>query len=772
MLIPWQVNVEPPAAMAIDRASAGPSIEGLLDQAKELYEAQADDQARQLYSQILTLARELDDKLAIATAQYYLARIDFHGDRHDVALSGYLDVLETLSTIGSANDGIFEVKNIEADTNFHIAEIYASILDDSGAALPFLESALAYYQDHESGSIILGDTLNGLGYIHKDLGNFGDSLFAYNAAAEVYRQRMNLDRQAIVLNNIGNLHVYLGEYVEAQLSLERALDILEKLPDDENYRVAVLNNLGWLYEQQYRYDEALSLYQTARAEQSGLDPSISFSRLLSNIAYVHAQKNELDTALTYYREALALTNKSPQLAERIEIFNGIGGVYFKQKNYEDVWVSHHRSLRLATQLNQPLSQARSWVELGRLSQTIEQPLLAIAFYKQAINQIEQVRAGLRSLPLETQQRYTDTIASSYRELAALLLEQGRVFEAQQVLDLLKIQELEDYFHDVRTDIPQVIETIPYLPPEQALLNQHYQLLLENRSDTDPVLGLQRFLRHPEIEKNLNSLQHSATTQLQPDALQQLQSKLQSIQPHRSAVLYPLILGDRLELLLVPPEGSPIHKTTAIDKATLTEQVTILRDYLTDPSSNVKKTASPLYDAIIRPFQRDLQRLEIDNIIYIPDGVLHYIPLSVLYDSQQKQWLVEQYTSHNLTASDIGDLTQMPSRPLNILAGAFADPNQTFQAMVDRTATDFNGLTYAGDEVSFLKEQLPNTQVLLDQDFSRSRLDAQLNGQNIVHLATHAAFVPGQPEDSFILLGNGDTITLKELQHWSLPNVEL
>ncbi|MEM9486247.1 MAG: CHAT domain-containing protein, partial [Cyanobacteria bacterium P01_F01_bin.116] len=129
-------------------------------------------------------------------------------------------------------------------------------------------------------------------------------------------------------------------------------------------------------------------------------------------------------------------------------------------------------------------------------------------------------------------------------------------------------------------------------------------------------------------------------------------------------------------------------------------------------------------------------------------------------------------SHNLTASDIGDLTQRPSRPLNILAGAFADPNQTFKAMVDRTATHFNGLTYAGDEVSFLKEQLPNTQVLLDQDFSRSRLDAQLNGQNIVHLATHAAFVPGQPEDSFILLGNGDTITLKELQHWSLPNVEL
>lgn len=42
----------------------------------------------------------------------------------------------------------------------------------------------------------------------------------------------------------------------------------------------------------------------------------------------------------------------------------------------------------------------------------------------------------------------------------------------------------------------------------------------------------------------------------------------------------------------------------------------------------------------------------------------------------------------------------------------------------------------------------------------------------MHLATHTAFVRGQPSDSFILFGNGDRFTLRDLQTWSLSNVDL
>lgn len=43
---------------------------------------------------------------------------------------------------------------------------------------------------------------------------------------------------------------------------------------------------------------------------------------------------------------------------------------------------------------------------------------------------------------------------------------------------------------------------------------------------------------------------------------------------------------------------------------------------------------------------------------------------------------------------------------------------------------------------------------------------------VVHLATHSAFVLGTLDDSFMLFGNGDRITLRDMQKWSLKNVDL
>lgn len=48
----------------------------------------------------------------------------------------------------------------------------------------------------------------------------------------------------------------------------------------------------------------------------------------------------------------------------------------------------------------------------------------------------------------------------------------------------------------------------------------------------------------------------------------------------------------------------------------------------------------------------------------------------------------------------------------------------------------------------------------------------MNEFNLIHFATHTAFVPGEPKDSFILFGNGDRPTLKYIESWTLNNVDL
>jgi len=64
---------------------------------------------------------------------------------------------------------------------------------------------------------------------------------------------------------------------------------------------------------------------------------------------------------------------------------------------------------------------------------------AIAAYQQSVKVYESIRADLRSLPKESQTAYVKSISKIYQALADLLNRQRCKAEAQQVLDLLKVQ---------------------------------------------------------------------------------------------------------------------------------------------------------------------------------------------------------------------------------------------------------------------------------------------------------------------------------------------
>ena len=95
----------------------------------------------------------------------------------------------------------------------------------------------------------------------------------------------------------------------------------------------------------------------------------------------------------------------------------------------------------------------------------EQPTLAIVFYKQSVQVREDIRSKLKGLPTNLQETYTTIVEDDYRALADLLLQQDRILEAQQVLDLLKVQELDDYLQGVRG----FGFTLAILEPEREIL---------------------------------------------------------------------------------------------------------------------------------------------------------------------------------------------------------------------------------------------------------------------------------------------------------------
>ncbi|NJN20998.1 MAG: CHAT domain-containing protein [Leptolyngbya sp. RL_3_1] len=106
---------------------------------------------------------------------------------------------------------------------------------------------------------------------------------------------------------------------------------------------------------------------------------------------------------------------------------------------------------------------------------------------------------------------------------------------------------------------------------------------------------------------------------------------------------------------------------------------------------------------------------------------------------------------------------------NILAAAVTEDRS-----VDLLSGDtlfFPGLTFAGQEVSTLAALIPGTDQRLNNDFSTD-LRLEFNDYAIIHLATHATFRPGVPEESFILFGDGRADLTEIKNTWSFPNVDL
>ena len=441
---------------------------------------------------------------------------------------------------------------------------------------------------------------------------------------------------------------------------------------------------------------------------------------------------------------------------------GLGLVYDASGQDAQAFKSYQQAIAIQREIGDRSGESQTLNDLGTSLVKQNQPELAIVFLKQAVNVREGIRGNLRPLSEELQQSYTQTIADSYRQLAELLLQQDRVLEAQEVLDLLKLQELEDYLRNVRGNL-QTAQGLDFWQPEQQILKLYDQWIVQN-----PNAQFEAFVNKQDVTALVTQLRRTARGQnLNPEQLARLQDNLQSLD--NAALLYPLILEDRVELVLVTPT-SLVRKTVAVDRVKLNEAIANFRSDITSPSSNPIPNAQQLYQWLIQPLEAELEQAQVKTILYAADKQLRYIPLAALHDG--KQWLTQRFTINHITAASLTNFQGKRDRPLQILAAAYSNPQLNYQFQIGEQQFDFSGLEFAGVEVETLARGIPNTTTFFNKDFNRDNIESRLNQHSIVHLATHAEFVSGFPQESFILFGSGERVTLSDIDEWKLPDVDL
>ncbi|MBC1237471.1 CHAT domain-containing protein [Nostoc sp. 2RC] len=535
----------------------------------------------------------------------------------------------------------------------------------------------------------------------------------------------------------------------------------------------------------------------AKAQALPQNNQLSEIARLNQQGIKQSQQGESQQALQTLETALAITREYGDRSWEAITFNNIGRVYQSQRKYGQALASYQQAIVINKELGDLVRLGKTYSNVGYLFDIQNKPELAILFYKGCVINREKARLNPLTLAAPQPDAYSITVSQTYRILGERLLKQKRIPEAQRTMDLLKVEELEEYLRNVpgnqRTakGIDIVAQEKPIkekldrtldnaivlgkeltklrkIPPQERSPQQKQRIQQLVLSQQQLLDEFNKFLDSPQVKAQIEQISRTARRQnLDLDSLNQIRNNLAQL-PQKSVLIYPLILKDSLELVLVTPDSPPIHHSVAVKSENLHQTIKNFREALINPGEDVKTPARQLYNWLIKPIEKDLQLLSTQTLIYAPDDQLRYIPLTALYDG--KQWLVQRFSVNHITSASLTNLNTPKQSNLRALAGAFTKGN--YKIKVGNRQIAFAGLPFATREVESLAAAVPETKKLLDDAFSPEVAVPQMDDYTIVHLATHAAFVVGKPEDSFILFGNGDRVNFRNVSTWSLPNVDL
>lgn len=553
--------------------------------------------------------------------------------------------------------------------------------------------------------------------------------------------------QAIGLRSLGTILRSIGDLEASQAALEKAGAIARQanLPEDS---ASSLLSLGNTQRAQNNSAAALQAYQTVSSQSSSAttkaQAQLSQLKLLvdsrqwsqaialvpevrSQIATlplshtaVYAQINFIQTLIRLKQSSLqgapdwtelaAIAAKSVQNARALAdtsaesyAMGTLGKLYEKTQQWDDAERLTRQALAIAQAINAPdIAYQWQW-QLGRLLNAKGNQESAIAAYQETVKTLTLLRKDLVAINSDVQFSFRESVEPVYRQLVGLLLP---TFSGT---------------HSQRTE------------PTQARLKQAREVI--------------ESLQLAELD---NFFQEACLT-AQTAQIDRVDAQ--------AAVIYSIILADRLEIILSLPNQPLKHYATAIPQPEIEQLLDKMRRSLrrTFPNPERLQTAQQVYNLLIQPAEKEIAASGVKTLVFVLDGSLQTIPMNLLYDGNQ--YLVEKYSLALVPGLQLLQPQPLVRDKLKVLVGALSQASHGFSALP--------GVEF---EIQQIATEVPS-QILLNQDFTEEKLQNQIQSSTypVVHLATHGQF-SSNAKDTFLLAWD-NPINVKQLDGLLKTTVE-
>ncbi len=764
-----------------------------------IYSDMGDEQkALDLFNQVLPVWRQLGSQNGEALALTDMGRAYSFLAQEDKAL----DVLNQAVPLWHQTTNL----NGEASALDMLGKVYSD-MSQGPKSLEVLNHALVLWRQtgEHAGEAL---TLDNMGRTYSDLGQKQKTFESYNQALAIWRQIGNLQGEASSLDDLGRVYSDLGQKQTALDYFNQGLPIWQK-SGNRNGEALDLNDIGRAHADVGENQQAVDFYNQALVIWRDVGNRRGEAMTLSNLGNAYVNLGQGNKALEVAYQALPVWHEVKETRGEAMALAGIGRAYVLLGQPDNAFPYALAALTLAKAAGDPDMQGGIDTAMMIGFEKQHRPEVAIFFGLDAVNSYQQIRKNISSLDKDLQAGFAQSRASTYRTLAELLVETGRLGETEQVLDLLKEQELKDVVRGAAPDAAAKVEPLRLSTVQQKALTdldsqQQKTLALEEMSLQYAGLH-EKTARPPAEDAQLKQL--SATLQqgiaeiltyFNDTVCAELERKpapgtadaavedsRQSYLQNTLAKLGPRVLGIRV--LLGEDHAYAIVVTAMTRKkvelkstpAELRSKAFEVRQNLAARTSDPRPLLAQLYAMVVAPVEEDLKALEaqpaaqghVPTLLWSLDDALRYLPMGALYDGHR--YMVERFNNVLFTPESYGHMTDSPlldgTKPSVLAMGL----SKSYGGLppLPGVLPELDAVVH--DPAVPESHGPMDGKLLPNEQFTLAALKTELgqgNGFSVVHIASHFVVEAGNGEEPYLMMGGEDSGDAKGYE-WNLSEME-
>jgi CHAT domain-containing protein/uncharacterized protein HemY len=714
------------------------------------------------YNQALPLYHDAGDRAGEMGALNNLGVLYKHTGEERRAVEYYERVLPLQRALGNRPG--------EAAALNNLGNAY-SALGKNQEALDFFEQSLAIHREMNNSEGEAG-ALHNIGELWVVLGDLKKARDALQEALKLWTAVDERRGEANTLNSMGIVFDELGQPDKALDYYLRALDLYKQVNDPDG-EATVATNFAGLLNAPGQKQKALEYYQIALDLQRLIHNRDGEARTLNNRGLVYEDLKQPEKAQAEFEQALAIWRDTGERNGEAQVLENIGTLRRDAGDKQKAREYYAEALPLAKEVSNPLREAQLFHDM-MLNEKEPEPELAVFYGKQAVNLVQHARGQIGGLEKELQRSFVATKNEYYHDLAELLIAQGRLPEAQQVLDFLKNQEYADY---VRGETDKALNSLSLTPVEQQAEKDYERSTAQIVALGEEWMALKRnAARTPEQEARYGQLsdQLNGARKGLNDFYSRLYSAFSSaaegnrevadvkgsvgalkqliVKEPRTVALYTLVGKERYSVIVITG-STEVAREYPVSAIELNRKVAAFQQALRDRKQDPRPAAAELYSILFSPIAADLDQAKAETLIWSLDGSLRYVPMGALYDGSK--FVVERYNVVTITPASIAHLADaVDVSNLTAVGMGISEKFEDGLPALPSVATELDEVIRNG-KAGNARGALPGT-VLLNSDFTEKAMENLLERQvAVVHIASHFVFKPGDDSQSYLLLAGKD-----------------